>query len=444
MPTRSPDGGQRRRTLRLVLLAEVLSMSGSQLSAVAMPWFVLKSTGSSADMGAVMAAQMAAVAVFGALGAPLAGRLGPRRVLLVADYARGPLVALVPLLHDTGLLVLPVFMPLVFAIGSFYAPYTASQQALLPALVGDDETLLSRANARLQGATRLAVLLGPLAAGLLISSLGAATALVLDALSYLLSALLLTFGLPRRMAAPAHRSAHGLGDAVRVIRRDRLLGSWTIGQILGETAWQAMFALLPVLALRYYGGSATLAGLLLGAFGAGALTGTLLVGPALRRMSATRLAVLGRLGQTIAFGGLLLPIGAAGLAAVLLAAGLLNGLSNAPIAALRTTRIPATLRSTTLTVIAAAGLTGGTLGLAAAGVAADHLPIRLLFACLAVCQILAGACFVLGAREPAGIRPAAQLAAPAPDPARHNATPAVRPPTTDHRPPTHATDEETR
>ncbi|WP_406841556.1 MFS transporter (plasmid) [Streptomyces sp. AHU1] len=416
---RTPDSKWRRRALRLVLFAEVLSMSGAQLSAVAMPWFVLETTDSSTDMGIVMAAQMAAVAVFGALGASLTGRLGPRRVLLIADWLRGLLVALVPLLHELGLLTLPLFMVLVFAIGCFYAPYTASQQALLPALVGDDEILLSRANARLQGATRLAVLLGPPAAGLFISSLGAATVLVLDAVSYLCAALLLSVATRRGVVAPAAPLGRslGLGGALHVIRRDRLLSSWTIGQMLGEMGWQAMFALLPILALRQYGGSATLAGVLLGAFGGGALAGTLLVGPALRRVSAVRLAVLGRVGQTLAFAGLLFPVGALGLGVVLFTAGLLNGLSNAPIAALRTTRIPAELRSATLTVIAAIALSGGTVGLVAAGAAAENVPIRTLFICLAGCQVLAVACFVLGARERVAPRPGAMGPKPA-DPLR--------------------------
>ncbi|MER5501974.1 MFS transporter [Streptomyces sp. NPDC002561] len=398
-----------RRVLRTVLAAEVLSMTGSQFSAIAMPWFVLETTNSSRAMGIVMAAQMIAVAVFGVMGASLAGRLGPRRVMLVADFTRGPLVALVPLLHHADLLPLPVFMLLLFAIGSFYAPYTASQQTLLPSLVGDDETRLSRANATLQGATRFTVLLGPPVAGLLIAWLGASTVLCLDAASYMASALLLRHGLPRGIVLSAGRTRHRLHDALRILWRDKLLGDWTIAQILGETTWQALFAMLPVLALLHYGGSSALAGVLLGAFGGGALLGTLLVGRALKRVSATRLAVCGRLGQTAAFAALPLPLGPAGLTAVLAVAGLLNGLSNAPMIAVRTTRIPAPLRSATLTVIAAAGLTGGTLGLVGAGTAAESLSASTVFTVLAVLQILAGAFFVRGAVR--GRRPPAPAVA---------------------------------
>ncbi|MDH6125502.1 MFS transporter [Kitasatospora sp. GP82] len=383
-------------TLRTLLCAEVLSMTGSQLSAVALPWFALQSTGSPAAMSRVMAAQMVAVAVFGLLGATLAGRLGPRKVLLFSDTARAPLVALVPLLHAAGLLSMPVFMVLLFAIGSFFAPYVASQQAILPALVGDDETLLSKANARLQGATRLTILLGPPTAGLLIAVMGAPAVLFLDALSFMASALLLRWGLPRDLAIAVAPRRGRLRDSLAVLVKDKLLGRWTVAQILGEGAWQALFALIPVFVLLRHGSSA-LSGVLLGAFGGGALLGTFLVGPALHRLSNLRLAVLGRVGQGIVFLTLLLPLGPLSLAVFLAVVGLLNGLSNAPMVAVRTAAIPAPLRSSTLTVIAASALSGGTLGLAAVGTAVESAGIARTFMGLAVVQVCGAVLFLLGA-----------------------------------------------
>lgn len=389
-----------RGTLRTLLCAEVLSMTGSQLSAVALPWFALQSTGSPAAMSKVMAAQMVAVAVFGLLGASLAGRLGPRKVLLLADTARAPLIALVPLLHSAGLLATPVFMVLLFAVGSFFAPYVASQQAILPALVGDDETLLSKANARLQGATRLTILLGPPAAGLLIAAMGAPAVLFLDALSFLCSAILLRWGLPRDLPIAVAPRRGRLRDSMAVLFRDRMLGHWTLAQILGESAWQALFALIPVFILLRHG-SSTLSGVLLGAFGGGALLGTFLVGPALRRLSNLRLAVLGRAGQGIAFLALLLPLGPGALTVFLVVVGLLNGVSNAPMAAVRTAAIPAPLRSSTLTVIAAGALSGGTLGLAAAGTAVESAGIQRTFMGLAIVQACGAALFLVGAASAA-------------------------------------------
>jgi Arabinose efflux permease len=343
-----------------------------------------------------MAAQMVAVVVFGVMGAALAGRLGPRRVMLISDTARGPLVALVPVLHHWGLLPMPLFMAILFAVGAFFAPYVASQQAVLPALVGDDETMLSTANARLQGATRLTILLGPPLAGLLIAGLGAPVVLFLDAVSYLAAALLVRWGLPGHLVTRRQPDRGRLRDSLRVLVKNRMLTFWSLAQALGEMGWQAMFALIPVFALLRYDGSSALAGTLLGAFGGGALAGTLLVKPALRRVSSMRLAVVGRVGQGLLFLALLLPLNALGLAAFLCAVGLLNGISNAPMIAVRTTLIPERLRSMTLTVIAAFALSGGSLGLAVSGTAVESLGLSRTFTVLVVLQACGTLLFLLG------------------------------------------------
>jgi len=389
----------RQRTLRVLLIAELTSMLGTQLSAVAMPWLVLELTGSSRDMGLVMASQLAAVAVFGVFGASVVGRVGPRRVMLVGDTVRGPLVALLPLLHYLGWLNIGVFIAVMFAVGAFFAPYLASQQAILPAVVGEDEALLSRATATLQTATRLSVLLGPLLSGVLIAALGAPVVLLLDAASFAVSAVLLRLCLPRTATIKTGRRS--LGAGARTLLADRLVGSWSLGLVLGEMAWQALFSLLPVIALTQQHGSSMVAGVLLAMFGGGALAGTLLVGLLLRHVPARSLAVAGRVALGLAFAILLLPLSVTALAGCLLLVGLLNGVSSAPIAAVRALRIPPAHRTESLTVATALALAAGALGWAVAGTAAQRAGLPTIFGVLVVLQVLAAALFVFGARAPA-------------------------------------------
>lgn len=384
------------RTLRILLTAEMTSMLGTQLSSVAMPWMVLKLTGSPRDMGLVMAAQLAAIAVFGVLGASWVGRIGPRRVMLIGDTVRGPLVAMLPLLYFIGWLNIGVFIVVMFAVGAFYAPYLASQQAILPTVVGDDEYLLSRANAALQGATRLSVLLGPVLAGLLIAVLDAPVVLLLDAVSFAASALLLWRCLPK-MSGQGQARRGSLGAGLRTLLSDRLLGSWSLGLTFGEMAWQALFALLPVIALTRQHGSSVVAGVLLGSFGGGALVGTLLVGPMLRWLPARTLAVAGRMILGLAFAVLLLPLNVAALACFLVLVGLLNGVSSAPVAAVRVLRIPVESRTESLTVATALALAGGTAGWVLAGSTAQSVSLSSAFFGLVALQLVAGALFVFGA-----------------------------------------------
>ena len=92
----------RDRRLGALLVAEIVSTTGTQMTWLALPWFVLVTTGSAARMALVAAAEVAGVAVCGLPGGSLLARIGARRSMMIADVARAPLVLAVPLLHWTA------------------------------------------------------------------------------------------------------------------------------------------------------------------------------------------------------------------------------------------------------------------------------------------------------------------------------------------------------
>src|SRR5512143_4306708 len=94
----------RNRSLAALLAAELVSTTGSQMTFVALPWFVLVTTGSVARMSYVLAAEVVPIALFGIPSGSVVGRLGGRRTMLLSDLARTPLMVLVPVLHWTGAL----------------------------------------------------------------------------------------------------------------------------------------------------------------------------------------------------------------------------------------------------------------------------------------------------------------------------------------------------
>lgn len=395
MATNTDPSLLRRPGLRTLLAAEVISTFGTQLTGLALPWFVLTTTGSATKAGLVLVAETVPVVLVGLLSGSWAERLGARRTMLVSDTCRAPLVAAIPLLAFVDALPFALLLGVVFVIGSFYAPYTASQQVMLSELVGPDEQLLARATSVLQSATRLTLLLGPPAAGLMIAVVSAPVVLLVDATSYLLVVILIATRIPHtnRRNEP---TPGGMLTGLRTLYRSRLLGSWTTASILGEAAYQALFLAIPVLVLTKYHQSATLAGILIGAFGGGALVGSLLAARLILWQPARRLALIGKTAQPLVFGVLILALPSSLLAGALFVLGVANGLSNGPSFAVRITQIPAPLRTKALTAAATITMLGATAGLAAAGPALDHLNANTVVGVMAVLQLASAVLFIVG------------------------------------------------
>ena len=143
----------RQRSLAALITAEVISSLGSQMTFLALPWFVLSTTGSPTRMGIVLAAELLPIAILGIPSGAVIARFGARRTMIVSDLMRVPLLASIPLLHELGVLTFPLLLVLVALIGVFIAPYFASQRLILPEIVGDDEHVVAQANAIVEAPT---------------------------------------------------------------------------------------------------------------------------------------------------------------------------------------------------------------------------------------------------------------------------------------------------
>ena len=104
------------RRLSALLAAEVVSSLGTQMTWLALPWFVLRTTGSPQRMTWVIIAEILPVAVLGFWGGAIAARVGTRRTMLVCDLLRAPLLASIPVLHSLGLLPFPVLLAIVSSL----------------------------------------------------------------------------------------------------------------------------------------------------------------------------------------------------------------------------------------------------------------------------------------------------------------------------------------
>ena len=199
----------RHRPLRALLVAEVISTTGAQMTWLALPWFVLTTTGSAGQMTLVIMTALIGTAVAGIPAGSFVQRMGARRSMLISDALRAPLMLLVPILHWTGHLSLGPLLVLAFLLGMLAMPYFTAQKVMVPELLGEDEETISQANGLFQGAIRLTLLLGPPLGGVLIGLIGAANVLVIDGLTYLVSFALVGAFVPRREPHAGAGGGHG-------------------------------------------------------------------------------------------------------------------------------------------------------------------------------------------------------------------------------------------
>lgn len=356
------------------------------MTLLALPWLVLETTGSPALMSLVVAADVAPVVLLSVPGGAFAGWLGVRRTMLASDLARAVLTAGIPLLYALEALPFPLLVGLVFVHGVFWAPYYASQGALLPQLLGDDERQLTRGIALFQSATRLTYFAGPALGGVLIATLGAPNVLLVDAVSYLAALALMLWFLPPEPADVEMPPSPSPWAGIRFLLSDGLLRGWTAAASLAQMAFQTLVIALPLLAFTRYGQSASVAGLLVGAWGGGALLGSLAALRTPATWSPLAVGVTAWLAQALVLWLLVLRLPAPAAAAILLVSGLANGLRVPPLRTVITRHIPQLMRVQVLAAETSLPFAAGLIAVAAAGPTAEALGVSAL---LAVCAAIA-------------------------------------------------------
>ena len=386
-----------------LLASQVVSALGSQMTFLALPWFVLATTGSPTKMSIVLAVELAPVAILGIPSGAVIARWGARRSMLVSDLARAPLIASIPLLHELGWLSFPMLLVLVSLVGVFMAPYFASQALILPELVGHDERVVAQATALVEGARRATSLLGPAAAGLLIATFSAPVVLYADAATFLLSFALLLVFVPHRPPLPQTDEGKGLLAGIRFVLRDRMLRVLCFTSLLANGFGQMLVAGLTVLAYEEYS-SSRVAGVFFAAFGAGAVLGSLVAVRLVGRYDPLRLGATAFVALTLPVFALAIELPVPAVVVALALSSFFGPLVNAPLIGVITMRTPEAVRAKVMTAVITLAVLAGPAGMLIAGPFLETWGARPIFLLVAVGQLLAVIPFAVvafGSREAA-------------------------------------------
>ncbi|MBO4204875.1 MFS transporter [Micromonospora echinofusca] len=223
----APVADRSTRTVVVLASAYAVSTYGTFLNLLALGLFALHVTGSALSTGLFMAVRLAAGFLMGPLAGLLAGRYSRRYLMIGADLLSAGTLGL---LVAAPVGVRPALLwPVAVVLGAGQTLWGVALRSSLPDLVAADQ--LTRANSRLVTARSVAMLLGFASAGLLVARVGYSAAFLLDAATYLVSALLLVT--LRRRWGPAPAVGRGAGARRAGDRRAllRVVGPVVVGMI---------------------------------------------------------------------------------------------------------------------------------------------------------------------------------------------------------------------
>jgi MFS family permease len=313
----------RHRDFRLLWGGETISELGSQVSLLAIPLLAVRTLHATPfEMGLLTAASTAAFLVVGLPAGVWIDRTRRRWVMIAADLGRVVAIGSVPVAYAVGWLTLAQLFVVTLVSGILTVFFDVAYQSYLPTLVGREH--LVEGNAKLTGSEQVAGVAGPSVAGGLVQAVGSSAAVLVDSVSFLVSA-----GAVAAIRAPEPQPEvpeaghpklrHDIAEGLRFVFGNALLRA-----IAATTATSNFFsgvaaAVEVVFLVREVHATPGVIGLLFTMGGVGGVLGAFAAGPLARRFGGVRATIIGILGNV---GGLLVPLTMPGPGLILFGAGL--------------------------------------------------------------------------------------------------------------------------
>jgi MFS family permease len=272
---------------RLLTGGQVTSTVGDYCYAVALPWLVLSGHGGPTLLGTVLACYGVPRVVALPAGGVLADKIGPRRVMLIADTVRAILAGVLVLVAARHVTALAVLGPIAVGLGAGEGLFLPAANSIMPSLLALDR--LAAGNAINMAALQAGSVLGPVLGGAMVAAAGSVPAFAVDAASFAVSAVTLAFiRLSRAAAAPAAAAesagkgseAPSVGEAMaarslwQFVRHDHVLKLLMLITLVANFGTAGTFEVaMPALAHARWGAGGY--GALLACIGFGTVAGTL-------------------------------------------------------------------------------------------------------------------------------------------------------------------------
>ncbi len=307
-----PGSLWRNRSFARLWVAHVTSGAGTAITNVALPLAAVLVLGATpTQMGLLAAAGSLPNLLFGLLAGVWIDRVRRKPILIWADIGRALLLVTIPVAAWLGQLSFLQIWLVTFAAGALTVFFQIAAISVLPALV--EKVQLVEANSKLSTSDAVIAIAGPAAAGGLVQLFSAPRAILVDAVSYLFSALALG-GVAEEEPQPASQpdrddaqeAGHGIraaavsigrevGEGVFELLRTPLLRALTFTSSLGMLAGSISAAVQMLFLVNQLHFTPSIIGIVAACSGIGSLAGAMLAGRAARHLQAGRTLLLGKL-----------------------------------------------------------------------------------------------------------------------------------------------------
>ncbi len=403
-------GPLRYRDYRLLFIGQLISALGDAFYAVALPWYMLTQGGGPANLGLALTAYGVPMGAMSLVGGWLSDKLRARRVMLISDFAR---------IFGVGGLAWATFgrhaplweiAALTATLGVFDGLFMPASMAVAPDLLPDDQ--LQAANGVYFGLMRLATMVGPALGGLVVSQVSTAAAFVVDAATFAISTTTLLFIRNRVTFGPSGDAVNAgatpetdEASAAEVAEpQTNSLIQYALGApyiiailvvaIIGNMLNGAVFQVgAPTLAQGPLHAGALGYGFIDGAFGGGALLGSLLASALGNRVNRGIYALHFAAAQAFAIAALGLSVNLWMAVGLMGATGLFNGISNVTFLTLFQRKLPRKFLGRFMGVLMFTNFATMPLSAALGGFAAARFgpgPVIIAGACILLIAILIG------------------------------------------------------
>ena len=270
---------------------QTVSRLGSVVTRTAVPLVALLVLGAGpAEMAGLVVAASLAVLLVGFVAGAWVDRLRRRPLLIASDVIRALVLFSIPVAYVAGVLTMLNLYIAIFAEACLAAVFDSAYPAYVPSLVGTDRVV--EANSNLAASSSIAEIGGPGLAGGLVQVVSAPFAILVDAVSFVVSAISLLLIRTPEPARPARTDATPLLQEVleglRLVRRHRILFPIALSSVIGHVAGSFFGVLYTLFLLNDLHLEPLLLGIVVSAGGVGSLVGSLVAQRVIRRLGLGR------------------------------------------------------------------------------------------------------------------------------------------------------------